>query len=84
MNIAGFSDIETERFPVTLRYSSKEIAVMAAFAGGPVALAYQKFDLQTKEEVHQEYLESISEYRNGKGYQIPGEFVVASGMKSAT
>lgn len=78
---AGFDKIEVNRLSVNLYYPSDEIAIMAAFAGGPVALAYQKFDEQTRHEAHTEYLDSISEYRNGNGYQIPGEFVVASGVK---
>lgn len=78
---AGFKDIEVERFSVTLRYSDPEIAIMAAFAGGPVALAYRKFDEQTRQEAHEEYLESIASYKNGAGYEIPGEFVVAKGVK---
>ena len=55
---------------------------MAAFAGGPVAMAYQRFDEQTKKEAQQEYLESIDSYRNGKGYEIPGEYVVGKGIKN--
>lgn len=79
---AGFNEIDTERLSVTLHYPNPEVAVMAAFAGGPVALAYQKFDEQTREEAHEEYLESIAAYRNGQGYEIPGEFVVGKGVKS--
>ncbi len=78
---AGFQNILIERFQVSLNYLSPQEAVLAAFAGGPVALAYQKFDDQTKEEVHREYLDSISDYQNGNGYAIPGEFVVAKGLK---
>lgn len=81
MTQAGFDEIEVDRFSVDLHYASDEIAIMAAFAGGPVALAYQKFDEHTCDEAHTEYLNSISEYRNGSGYKIPGEFVVASGVK---
>lgn len=78
---AGFKNLETERFSVTLHYSTPEVAVLAAFAGGPVALAYQKFDKQTREKAHQEYLDSIAGFRNGDGYKIPGEFVVARAIK---
>lgn len=81
MTQAGFDEIEVDRFSVNLHFPSDEIAIMAAFAGGPVALAYQKFDEQTRDEAHAEYLNSISEYRNESGYKIPGEFVVASGVK---
>ncbi len=81
MKEAGFTDIETERLSVKLYYPSDEVAVMAAFAGGPVALAYRKFDEETKQGAHEEYLESISGYQKNGGYEIPGEFVVSRGVK---
>jgi len=74
---AGFEEIRVERMKVTLSYPDDKTALMAAFDGGAVALAYQKFDEQTKEEIHREYLDSISPFRSGEGYKIPGEFVVA-------
>ncbi len=77
---AGFQDIDVERFHVKLHFKDPEHVVMAAFSGGPVALAYDKFDEQTRQEAHQEYLDSIDDFRNGQGYQIPGEFVVAKGV----
>ena len=40
-----------------------------------MALAYSRFDDDTRNEAHAEYLESIGPYRNGSGYEIPGEFV---------
>lgn len=80
-NKAGFKEVEVERFSATLHYPDQEIAIMAAFAGGPVALAYKKFDEKTRDEAHREYLDSIAEYRDGRGYEIPGEFVVAKGIK---
>lgn len=81
MKQAGFEEVSLERFSVNLNYPSEEVAIMAAFAGGPVALAYQKFDEQTREEAHQEYLHSITNFKNGAGFNIPGEFVVAKGVK---
>ena len=78
---AGFDKIEVERFKVSLSYPDDKTALMAAFDGGAVALAYQKFDDQTKEEIHREYLDSIAPFRSGEGYEIPGEFVVARGLK---
>jgi ubiquinone/menaquinone biosynthesis C-methylase UbiE len=74
---ARFSDIEVERITATLSYESAESACGAAFAGGPVALAYSRFDMPTRTEVHEEYLASIAAYRRGAGYDIPGEFVIA-------
>jgi ubiquinone/menaquinone biosynthesis C-methylase UbiE len=75
---AGFTDIRLERLSTTLRYASADDALAAAFRGGPVALAYGRFDDATKEAVHAEYLGSIAAYRTGDGYRIPGEFVVAT------
>lgn len=73
--------IPLQRFEMSLHFDSDEQAITAAFQGGAVALAYRKFDEQTKEEAYREYLESIARYRNKTGYEIPGEFVVASGRK---
>lgn len=78
---AGFKDLGTERINTLLEYSSGEEACGAAFAGGPVALPYNKFSNEIKEEVHAEYLASIQPFKRGDGYAIPGEFVVAVGYK---
>lgn len=78
---AGFSHVTSDRFSTLLHYDSAEEACLAAFAGGPVALAYRKFDEHTRDEVHAEYLASIESCRSGAGYDIPGEFIVAAGRK---
>src|SRR4030095_4464433 len=78
---AGFSDISFEKLNTFLNYSSDEDAYGAAFAGGPVALAYNKFSDRVKKEAHIEYLDSIKSFQQGKGYVVPGEFVVAVGYK---
>lgn len=78
---SGFHRVATDRFDASLHFESDEQALVGAFLGGAVALAYRKFDEPTKEEVHREYLESIHPYRNGRGYDIPGEFVIVSGRK---
>lgn len=78
---AGFVDVRHERLGVELRYASPEDALGAAFKGGPVALAYSRFEDRTRAVVHAEYLQSIETYRDGAGYRIPGEFVVAVGTK---
>lgn len=75
---AGFADICSERLSTTLRYASPEDALAAAFRGGPVALAYSRFDETTRRAVQDEYLASIAAYRSGGGYEVPGEFVVAA------
>jgi len=81
LKAAGFQDIKTERLSYPIEYSTDEEAYLAAFAGGPVALAYNKFDPQTKDKAHAEYIDSIKRFWDGNQYQIPGEFVTAVGYK---
>jgi ubiquinone/menaquinone biosynthesis C-methylase UbiE len=78
---AGFEDVSVERFHSHLPYATDDDALRAAFAAGPVALAYSRFDDATRDSAHAEYLASIEEYRNEEGYRIPGEFVLAAGHK---
>ncbi len=78
---AGFRDIQTERITTKLHYDNADEALGAAFKGGPVALAYARFDENIRREVHEEYLASIELFRNDIGYAIPGEFVVGWGVK---
>lgn len=76
---AGCTGIRAERLQVNLVYATDDDALGAAFRGGPVALAYNRFDDATKQAVHAEYLNSIADYRIGEGYEIPGEFVAVVG-----
>jgi len=78
---AGFSGVRSDRITTTLEYESGEEACLAAFAGGPVAMAYSRFDDTTRESAYAEYLDSISSHRRGSGYAIPGEFVVTIGYR---
>jgi hypothetical protein len=75
---AGFADVRSERLLTTLRYASPDDALGAVFQGGPVALAYSRFDEATKRAVHAEYLDSIAAYGADDGYRVSGEFVVAA------
>jgi ubiquinone/menaquinone biosynthesis C-methylase UbiE len=79
--VAGFKDIVSERLSTVLHYTSATDACGAAFAGGPVALAYSRFDARTRQAAHAEYLAAIAAYGTGGGYAIPGEFVVVRGSK---
>jgi ubiquinone/menaquinone biosynthesis C-methylase UbiE len=78
---AGFGETCNDRIDTIMRYESEEDALGAAFAGGPVALAYSRFEETVREEAHAEYLASIESYREGAGYLIPGEFVIARASK---
>jgi ubiquinone/menaquinone biosynthesis C-methylase UbiE len=81
---AGFVEVRLERLTTTLRYACAEDALAAVFRGGPVALAYSRFDEATRSAVHAEYLDSIAAWRRGDGYRIPGEFVVASARSASS
>ena len=78
----GFENIGVEKIQTKLVYKSAEEACEAAFLGGPVAMAYSRFDSDTREEARKEYLNSIEEFKTINGYEIPGEFVVCSGYKT--
>jgi ubiquinone/menaquinone biosynthesis C-methylase UbiE len=78
---AGFASVRAERIRTLLHYDSDEEAIGAAFIGGPVALAYSRFDEATRGEAHREYLRSIAPFAAGGGYDVPGEFVVAAGLR---
>lgn len=79
----GFEDVSSDRFSLQLNFEDDEQACVAAFWGGAVALAYQKFDNQTREKAQKEYLDSIQSFKKEKGYNIPGEFVIARGIKKS-
>jgi len=83
MGAAGLTRITVERVATTLDYESADAAIGAAFAGGPVALAYSRFDAPTRAEAEAEYLASIEPWRSGNGYHVPGEFVIAGGLRAA-
>ena len=78
---AGFANVRVDRLSSPLAYDSAEDAADAAFVGGPVALAYTRFDESTRIAARREYLESIEAYRVAQGYRVPGEFVVGCGEK---
>lgn len=82
MSHAGFRDLCERRVDEVLHFPSGEAACAAMFAGGPVALAYGRFDAATREAVHAEYLASLAPYRDGGAYRVPGEFVYVLGRRS--
>lgn len=78
---AGFAGVSAQRLSSTLHYAGADDAVGAAFAGGPVALAYSRFDDSVRDSAHADYLASIEPYRDGDAYHVPGEFVAVCGVK---
>lgn len=78
---AGFSGVRQRRIQCTLPYQDARSAADAALLGGPVALAYSRFEAATKQRVRNAYLRSISPYRIAEGFSIPGEYVICRGVK---
>lgn len=70
--------VEQHRFTTTLDYPDADAACDAAFVGGPVALAWSRFDAAARARVRRRYLDTIAPWRHGRGYRVPAEFVVVS------
>jgi ubiquinone/menaquinone biosynthesis C-methylase UbiE len=75
---AGFVQVSVTRLRVNLAYRDEGEAIGAAFLGGPVALPYGRFGDDERRDVEREYLDSIDDFRDGDGYLVPGEFVIAT------
>lgn len=75
----GFSDVEEHRIESTQHFETGADLINAYIDGGAVALAAKRFDEETRQGVEEDFLTSVSAYRNGSGYNIPVEFVIASG-----
>jgi ubiquinone/menaquinone biosynthesis C-methylase UbiE len=74
---AGFGQVEQHRVAATLAYADADQACNAAFIGGPVALAWSRFDQDTRARLRQRYVAAIAPWRRDHGYRIPAEFVIA-------
>lgn len=81
MKAAGFSDIEERRIESRVRYPDEKGLLAAMIDGGAVAMAVKRFSEETRRDVDEEFLSSVAPFRtNDGGYDIPGEFVIASGI----
>jgi ubiquinone/menaquinone biosynthesis C-methylase UbiE len=79
---ASIRATDVQRVATTFDYIDGTEACDAAFEGGPVALAWSRFDDDTRARVRARYLAAIADYRRGDGYAVPSEFVVATGVTS--
>jgi ubiquinone/menaquinone biosynthesis C-methylase UbiE len=77
---ANFEDIRHRRIAATLTFADGQEACDAAFVGGPVALAWSRFNDQARARVRARYLDAIESWRHGHGYRIPGEFVITAAV----
>lgn len=76
---AGFQAVRQQRIAAILNYDDAESACDAAFVGGPVALAWSRFDAEVRAHARAHYKHAIEPWRRNQGYRIPGEFVVVAG-----
>ena len=79
MENAGFSNVQENRIQPILSFDSEQRVLSAVIDGGAVAMAAKRFDEPTRRMVDQQFLASVADFRNGGHYEIPGEFVIASG-----
>jgi ubiquinone/menaquinone biosynthesis C-methylase UbiE len=80
---AGFEVVAHHRIAATLAYADDDEACRAAFVGGPAALAWSRFDEEARARVCERYIEAIAEWRDDRGYRVPGEFVIVSALSTA-
>ena len=73
---AGLAVCTEQRLQTTLGHADGGQACDAAFAGGPVALAWQRF----KARARARYLEVTAAWHLEGGYRIPAEFVIVAVM----
>lgn len=79
---AKFEAIEQRRIAGTLTYADADEACDAAFAGGPVALAWSRFGADVRTRVRARYVDVIEPWRHDRGYRVPSEFVVVAASAS--
>jgi len=78
---AGLSVDAARRRNDTLWHADADSACAAAFAGGPVALAWSRFDEATRARVRRRYLDAIAPWGEGRGYRLPAEFVLVTARR---
>lgn len=78
---AGFAGVDERRITTELYFRTADDACLAAFSGGPVALAWSRFSGEVRARVRSQYLAAIEGFRRPDGYFLPGEFIIVSGHK---
>jgi ubiquinone/menaquinone biosynthesis C-methylase UbiE len=73
---AGLRVLAQQRLEAKLLYPDADEACRAAFVGGPVALAWSRFDPPTRARACRRYVDAISRWRDGSGFRVPAEFVI--------
>jgi ubiquinone/menaquinone biosynthesis C-methylase UbiE len=81
---ANFEAIRHRRIVSSLNYANADEACDAAFVGGPVALAWSRFEPDVRRRVRARYIESIERWRRNEIYTVPGEFVIVAASVPAS
>jgi ubiquinone/menaquinone biosynthesis C-methylase UbiE len=76
----GLQQVRQQRLSVALTYADGDEACRAAFVGGPVALAWSRFSQAARDRVRARYLDGLAAWRDGAGYRVPAEFVIATAV----
>jgi SAM-dependent methyltransferase len=84
LQAAGLTDVVEESVRVTLSWASADEACRAMLEGGAVALAWNRFDAETRAIVRAEYLASLEPFRRGDRYDVPAEVVFATARKASS
>ncbi|AKC86438.1 class I SAM-dependent methyltransferase [Pseudoxanthomonas suwonensis] len=79
----GFVVRQERRVFTHLEYADPMDACNAVFEGGPVALAWSRFDYVTRKRLRQQYLREIEQWRDVDRYRIPAEFALVVADKRA-
>jgi ubiquinone/menaquinone biosynthesis C-methylase UbiE len=80
---ARLESVEQYRVAATLDYADADTACAAAFVGGPVALAWSRFDAGVRARVRRRYLDAIDRWRDEGRYRVPSEFVIVAAAERA-
>ena len=78
---AGLEIVAQRRRRDSLDHATGDEACAAAFAGGPVALAWSRFDAATRERVRARYLAAIAPWCEAGAYRIPAEYVLVEARR---
>lgn len=78
---AGLQVTAQRRRSDWLTYADADEACTAAFVGGPVALAWSRFDAVVRQRVQQRYLDAIAPWRDGPGYRLPAEYLIVAAQR---
>lgn len=78
----GFVDVKSHRINGKMEHADDDEACDAAFAAGPVALAWSRFDAKTRARVRHRYVQTLATARRGLGFSLSSEFVAVSARHS--